>query len=79
MKIIKQGKIPDLPKPWWIGQRATCGYCQTIVEFVEGDSVRETSERRPNGKRWLWFSCPYCGTDAIHDEIIYRETTRRKI
>lgn len=72
MKILKEGKIPEPPKPWWVGEIHKCSYCSTEVKFENGDPVNISSQRQPNGKHWLTYECPFCKNTEIHQEIIYR-------
>lgn len=72
MKILKEGKIPEPPKPWWVGQKHKCSNCGTEIEFELGDRVRESADRDMRGKRWLVFDCPFCRATQEHTEVFMR-------
>lgn len=63
MKVVKIGKIPAPPVPWWVGEIIECANCHTQIELEEGDKVKIASqERRPGGKAVLTYEhCPTCG------------------
>jgi len=60
MKIIKTGKIPEPPIPWWVNKIITCDHCKTEYQLEKQDKVKEVVERRPNGGSLIEFACPLC-------------------
>lgn len=72
MKIIAQGKIPEPPKPWWVGRRESCSNCKAEIELEDGDKVEEIIEKRPNGKTFAEVDCPTCGCKIAHEKKTMR-------
>jgi hypothetical protein len=72
MKILKDGKIPEPPKPWWVGKQHKCSFCQAEIEFEQGDNITEQATRTLRGRRWFVFKCPFCYSSQEHQEVIYR-------
>ena len=72
MKILKEGKIPEPPQPWWVGKHHKCSHCRTEIEFEVQDKITEHVEKALNGRRWFTFSCPFCGKLQDHIQITMR-------
>lgn len=68
MKIIKEGSIPKVLPKWWHNKEYECGNCNTVILIEETDHVKVSTERRPNGKQWIEFWCPFCNKIVSSDK-----------
>lgn len=69
MKILEEGKIPDPPKPFWVGMVLICGSCKTKIELEVGDRVYSVGERKM-GANQLWMTtCPLCKGTIILNKL----------
>ena len=65
MKIIQDGAN----KGWWIGKKAKCERCHAVVQFEEGDKVKEY---RDSVGTKIMFKCPEClRIDGVSYENIF--------
>jgi len=60
MRVIKQGKIPDVVS-WWIDKEMSCCNCGTVVllEKSDADVVKEESNAYLR-RTWVEVPCPIC-------------------
>ena len=59
-------KIVDQQTPMWVGERAKCGFCKSVVEFEVGDMVNVYSAIDKTQNKFVAsveFNCPVCRKD----------------
>lgn len=66
MKVLNEGKVPEPPKPWWIGKSIRCQCCGFRGQLEEGDLNTEWN----NESKFVECSsvnlpCPTCGKTMI--------------
>jgi rubredoxin len=68
MKIVIQGMMLKVERPWWVGRRMLCLVCGAVFDLEEGDKV--TASRMPvdrgavRARLTALASCPCCGVVA---------------